>query len=653
VTLTPGMGIHDGASVRERRAAAEVARHASGATLILGSPLAGLADALWERVPRILHAIEDPVARYTLLRRAGEASVTGYGTCDLSAELSGGWETVIVDADGPWGGLDASTWLALVAPGGTLLVVGMGNRPLEAMRPPMRLGPRRILEVLTPLGAEAYPLPLPLPNRYLVRVLRPGPDPTEPVHTTGGSPAAWLSGVDAEGGEDDADAAAGADDAHAVDDDGSRSGEEAVHVEERVPVTVIIPSAGRSPWLADAVSSVLDGTVRPARLLVVSDGGGDPVRHALHRFGDAVDLLEIPHGGQAAAMNAGLRTVTTDHVAWLDDDDRYLPRKLELQWRDLTAHPEAGFSVTDHYAIDPTGALLEWRPMVRFDPEQVFRLLLGGSFFLGPTVMAATARYRALGDHPHDESLERAADYAMWFELADRGPVRVVPLALAEIRRHGGNALTPERVARVRASAQSTLARAIDRWPLERFFPAIEDARYPDQEAETRALSLLERGGHLLRIGLVDRALADLDAGLALRPEDARLRHFQAMALLEAGSFVAARDAFHAARRVGAPPAEVASGVGTAAYFEGDRAGARRAFQEAVAADPRFFLARYNLAALDVEEGKGGRDALEVARALLARGRPHGYLLSPWPPLDGMEAELLRLRRAERGLATT
>jgi Flp pilus assembly protein TadD len=148
----------------------------------------------------------------------------------------------------------------------------------------------------------------------------------------------------------------------------------------------------------------------------------------------------------------------------------------------------------------------------------------------------------------------------------------------------------------------------------------------------------------------VDLALADLEAGLALRPEDARLRHFHAMTLLEAGAFTEAGDAFRAAGRVGAPPAEVACGVGTAAYFDGDRAGARRAFLEAVAADPRFPLGRYNLAALDVEEGKGGREGLAVARSLLARGRPHGYLLSPWPPLDGMEAELLRLRRGEQGL---
>lgn len=619
MSLTPGMAVHHGASVRERRAAAELARHADGETLLLGSPLVGLPEALWERVPHLLHAVEDPVERFALLRRAGELSVTGYVTCDPKAELAGGWRTVIVDADGPFGGLDAETWLALATPGGMLLICGIGNRPVEVVRPPLRLGPRRLLEVLTPLAPETHPIALGLPHHYLVRCRVPmgGAEP-------------WSPG----------DPNHGRDRAARVEAGG----------EEALPVTVIIPSAGRSPWLAEAVASVLEGTRRPVRTLVVSDGGGDAVRRSLRRFGDAVDLVEIERAGQAAAMNAGLAAVETDYVAWLDDDDRFLPRKLEVQWRDLTSHPEAGFSVTDHYAIDPTGALLEWRPMVRFDPEQVFRLLLGGSFFLGPTVMAATERYRAIGERPHDETVERAADYAMWFELADQGPVRVVPLALSEIRRHGGNTLTPERVAKVRESAQGTLSRAVARWPLERFFPAIDDAGYPDQEADVRALSLLERGGHLLRIGLVDLALADLEAGLALRPEDARLRHFHAMTLLEAGAFTEAADAFRAAGRVGAPPAEVACGVGTAAYFDGDRAGARRAFLEAVAADPRFPLGRYNLAALDVEEGKGGREGLAVARSLLARGRPHGYLLSPWPPLDGMEAELLRLRRGEQGL---
>jgi glycosyltransferase involved in cell wall biosynthesis len=303
-----------------------------------------------------------------------------------------------------------------------------------------------------------------------------------------------------------------------------------ISTDERVPVTVAMPTAGRSPWLRDAIESVLAQTVPPAAFIVVSDGGGENVRRAVEPYRDHVSLVEIPPSGQAAAMNRALRDVKTEFVAWLDDDDYFLPRKLELQVEDLLAHPDAAFGVTEHYVVSPEDEILEWRPVVSFDPGQVFRLLLGGSFFLGPTAMVRTAHYRALGPDPYEADLRRAADYPMWFELAARGDVRVLPLALSAIRRHAGNQITRERVALMRESARRTLSRAIARWPLETFFPGIAEAGTPEEERETHAVALLERAGHLLRVGLVDEALTDLRAGLEIRPEDGRLRHFYALA---------------------------------------------------------------------------------------------------------------------------
>lgn len=224
--------------------------------------------------------------------------------------------------------------------------------------------------------------------------------------------------------------------------------------------------------------------------------------------------------------------------------------------------------------------------------------------------------------------------------------MRTLPLALTDVRRHAGNRFTPERIADMRASAQRALRHARTAWPLEAVFPAIAAATTEDERSDAIAVALIERAGHGLRVGLVKEAIEDLEAGLAERPEDPRLRHFLALSLMEAGRLDAAREAFEAAGRVGAPQAEVCAGLGTIAVWRGEREEAARWFARALAADPLSVLARYN--ALWIRHGED--DAVALCRDLLSGGRPHGYLLSPAPPLPPTDRALVRLRRAENGL---
>jgi tetratricopeptide (TPR) repeat protein len=245
---------------------------------------------------------------------------------------------------------------------------------------------------------------------------------------------------------------------------------------------------------------------------------------------------------------------------------------------------------------------------------------------------------------PFDESLPRAADHALWFELADRGEFRAYPLALSMIRRHAGNREDPERTRAVWDASRQTIGRAIARWSLEEFYPEIDEATDEGERGEIRVLARLERAGHLIRVGLLGEALADVDAGLAERATDARLLHFRAVVLLESGRLDEAKVAFEEAARAGAPAVEVACGLGTIAYWQGDLGRARTAFRRARAADPRSLLARYNLALIE----ESPESARVLARDALSLVRLPGFLLSPEPPLEGVEAELVRLRRGAR-----
>jgi glycosyltransferase involved in cell wall biosynthesis len=98
-------------------------------------------------------------------------------------------------------------------------------------------------------------------------------------------------------------------------------------------VAVVIPTIGRST-LAAAVRSALTQAPAPAEVIVVVDGADDTaVRGALTGL-PGVTVLSTGGGrGPSVARMLGARRATSSLVAFLDDDDEWLPGKLAAQIR--------------------------------------------------------------------------------------------------------------------------------------------------------------------------------------------------------------------------------------------------------------------------------------------------------------------------------
>lgn len=206
-------------------------------------------------------------------------------------------------------------------------------------------------------------------------------------------------------------------------------------------VSVVVRTKDRPGELREALASIVAQTHRPLEVVVVNDGGG-PVDQEVHGADRAVPVTLVHHPasrGRAAAANAGVSAAHGAWVAFLDDDDLYLPQHLGAV---LEAARVAGAQVA--YA----GCRLE-RPgqppeilALPFDREAL-RL---ANFVPTCAVLIGRAALDEAGGF--DESLAFLEDWELWLRLARRHDFAFTPEVTSVYRvRPGtvGGEMAPER----------------------------------------------------------------------------------------------------------------------------------------------------------------------------------------------------------------
>lgn len=98
-------------------------------------------------------------------------------------------------------------------------------------------------------------------------------------------------------------------------------------------VSVIIPTYNRAHLVKRAIKSVLVQTFTDLELLVIDDCSDDNTEEVVKSVEDA-RIRYIPRSinrGASAARNMGIHEAKGEYIAFLDSDDQWLPRKLEIQ----------------------------------------------------------------------------------------------------------------------------------------------------------------------------------------------------------------------------------------------------------------------------------------------------------------------------------
>jgi Glycosyl transferase family 2 len=205
-------------------------------------------------------------------------------------------------------------------------------------------------------------------------------------------------------------------------------------------VSVVIPTHNRSGLVAQAIDSVLSQTDPAREVLVVDDGSTDDTEKQLASYGDRIRVIRQPQGGVAAARNQAFRLAVGEWIGFLDDDDVWLPTKLERQMMLIRLRPDLGLVHCSDYAVDDALKILYARTISPENRGDVFERLLMGNFIFQSCVMVRRDVLEGTGYM--DPSLRFAPDWDLWLKITAKYSTDFVAEPLVFCRQSASGCLT-------------------------------------------------------------------------------------------------------------------------------------------------------------------------------------------------------------------
>lgn len=178
-------------------------------------------------------------------------------------------------------------------------------------------------------------------------------------------------------------------------------------------ISVVIPCYNAEATIVSCVSSVLEQSFTDIEVIVVNDGSHDKSLLLLQQFLAQVNtsiplkVLSQKNQGVSSARNKGIKHARGEWIAFLDSDDKWLTRKLEIQHNLSQQDPR----------IDLIGSAYS---MLKF-PQDVkvqsifFKKLLFRNYFSTPGVMVKRSLFEK---YSFDQQQRYAEDYRLWLLIA-------------------------------------------------------------------------------------------------------------------------------------------------------------------------------------------------------------------------------------------
>ena len=204
---------------------------------------------------------------------------------------------------------------------------------------------------------------------------------------------------------------------------------------EKPLVSVVIPTYKRPELVKRAVKSVLNQTYENTEIIVVNDSPETDISE-IEQIDERVQLINHQENkGACEARNTGIENAKGKYIGLLDDDDEYLPDKLEKQVKQFQELGEeyglvyGGVELVENGEVVGEKIRSGRKIFSRKRRGQVYKELLRGNMIPSPTVLVRKEAFEKAG--LFDPGFESAQDLDMWIRIAKHYKIGKLDEAIA------------------------------------------------------------------------------------------------------------------------------------------------------------------------------------------------------------------------------
>jgi len=188
-----------------------------------------------------------------------------------------------------------------------------------------------------------------------------------------------------------------------------------------ISVSVIVPCFHCTATISRAINSVIKQSQRPAEVILVDDASNDGTLEILRelesKYVGWIKVIALAeNSGASVARNMGWAAATQPYVAFLDADDAWHLRKLELQYAYMREHPNVDLCGHGYRQLADPDELPSWGVAeVIGHVVSKWAVLLSNRFVTPSVMLKRDIAFRFNVESRHME------DYLLWSETICSG----------------------------------------------------------------------------------------------------------------------------------------------------------------------------------------------------------------------------------------
>lgn len=200
-------------------------------------------------------------------------------------------------------------------------------------------------------------------------------------------------------------------------------------------VSVIIPVYNGAKYIEETLRSVYAQTFQDFEIIAVDDGSTDNISDIMRKYTDRVKFISQENKGISAARNKAILESTGEYLAFIDQDDLWLPQKLEKQIALFEKNPKVGLVFCDTIFFNEKGDLYNIYRKESPARGMVFGELLSNYFLSLETVVIRKKALLSLAQW-FDEQFNMAEEMDLFLRIAYKWELDYVNEPLAKWRMH-------------------------------------------------------------------------------------------------------------------------------------------------------------------------------------------------------------------------